>query len=92
MQLDHRQSQLVRKLAKEVSDDIETKPFDEAADRIEGLSIVLNLIGATEAAEMARSLLSLLRETKLSHVNLTKKLSQMLVSPEEDEPTAGESR
>lgn len=80
MTLDARQTELVMSLAKEVSEDIETKPFDVAADRIEGLAIVLDLIGLTEAAELAWHICTALRSCKETQQELAKKLSEMLAN------------
>lgn len=85
--IDERQAKLIKRLAKDVSEDIETRPFDEAADRIEALCLVLQMIGADAAAETAQHLVTLLRTSKASHVELTRQLAEMLVS---QEPTTAE--
>jgi len=75
MSLDERQLQVVKHLAREVTNELQGLKYAEAAERCEGIAIVLSMIGAEKEAELARHLSCLLGEGRVAH----KELSEMLL-------------
>ncbi len=54
MELDERQMEVVKKMARELTAEVMTLPLERAAGRLEAISIVLDQLHLTEAAECAR--------------------------------------